>query len=77
MVMRKALLGLAASSLVLGSTVAQASTVELRAPAAVSEVENFGGSSFGWILALLIAIGAIAVAAGGGDGDTPEEPISP
>lgn len=78
MVFRKALLGLAASSLVLGSSVAQASTVaidDVRAPSVVSEIESLGGSSLGWILALLIAVGVIAVVGSDDDGDT--APISP
>lgn len=78
MVFRKVFLGLAASSLVLGSTVAQASTVsidDVRAPSAVSEIEALGGSSLGWVLALLIAVGLIAVVGSDDDGDT--APISP
>lgn len=76
MVLRKALLGLAAGSLALGSTVAQASTVELdnlRAPAVVSEAEELAGS-LGWVFALLIAIGVIAVVASGDNDDTPYSP---
>ena len=62
MIIRKALIGLAAAGMVFGSTAASAAPVamdDVRVGSSVGQSEEFG--SFGWIVALLIFVGVIGV----------------
>ena len=76
MVIRKALVALATAGMVFGSTAAAAAPVasDVRAASPVSEAEGFGGSSWGWILALIILAGVIGVIASDSDEDLPTSP---
>jgi hypothetical protein len=73
MIIRKALIGLAAAGMVFGSTAATAAPVAMdnvRADATVGQSEEF--TSFGWVVAILILIGTIGVIMA----DDDEDPIS-
>lgn len=72
MVIRKALIALAAAGTILGSTVAVAAPAA-RTSAPVGQTEELAGAgSFAWIIAALVAAGVIAVIAS----DDDEEPAS-
>lgn len=73
MIIRKALIGLASSAMVFGSTAAVAAPVALddvRVGSSVDQAEEFG--SFGWLVAILIFVGVLGVIIA----DDDEEPIS-
>jgi hypothetical protein len=77
MVIRKALVALAAAGMVFGSTAAAAAPVaaDVRAASPVAEAEGLrGGSSWAWILALIILAGVIGVIASDGDENLPDSP---
>ncbi len=77
MVTRKALAALASAGIVFGSTAAAAAPVavsDTRAASSVAESEALGGSSWAWILALIIVAGVIGVIASDGDEDLPVSP---
>ena len=72
MVIRKALVALAAAGMVLGSTAAAAAPVAgARDGSPVAQSENL---NFAWIIALLILLGVIGVIASDGDEDLPHSP---
>jgi hypothetical protein len=72
MVIRKALVALAAAGMVFGSTAAAAAPVAgARDASPVAEAENL---NFAWIIALLILLGTIGVIASDGDEDLPASP---
>lgn len=77
MVIRKALVALASAGMVFGSTAAAAAPVavnDVRVGSPVAEAEGAGGSSWAWILALIIVAGVIAVIASDGDEELPVSP---
>lgn len=71
MVIRKALVALAAAGMVFGSTAAAAAPAA-RSASPVGEAENLG--SWGWILGLIILAGVIGVIASDGDEEIPVSP---
>ena len=72
MVIRKALVALAAAGLVFGSTAAAAAPVAgARDSSPVADAENL---NFAWIIAILILLGVIGVIASDGDEDLPHSP---
>ena len=74
MVIRKALVALAAAGMVFGSTAAAAAPVAVdgvRDASPVGESENLG---FAWIIGIIILIGVIGVIASDGDEDLPTSP---
>ena len=72
MVIRKALVALAAAGLVFGSTAAAAAPVAgARDASPVADAENL---NFAWIIAILILLGVIGVIASDGDEDLPHSP---
>ena len=74
MVIRKALVALAAAGMVFGSTAAAAAPVavdDARASSPVGEAESMRGSFF-WILAVVIIVAALGIALGETD-----DPVSP
>jgi len=72
MVIRKALVALAAAGLVFGSTAAAAAPVAgARDASPVADAENL---NFAWIIAILILLGVIGVIASDGDEDLPSSP---
>ena len=72
MVIRKALVALAAAGLVFGSTAAAAAPVAgARDASPVADAENL---NFAWIIAILILLGVIGVIASDGDEDLPTSP---
>ena len=76
MVIRKALVALAAAGMVLGSTAAAAAPVAVdsaRVASPVGESESLRGR-WGWILALLIAAGVIGVIASDSNEKLPTSP---
>jgi len=74
MVIRKAIIALAAAGTILGSTAAVAAPA-VRTGAPVGDTESIGGgSSFAWIIAVLVAAGVIAVIASDDDDDAPVSP---
>jgi hypothetical protein len=76
MVIRKALVALATAGMVFGSTAAAAAPVaaDVRAASPVADADGFGGSSWAWILALIILAGVIGVIASDSDEDLPTSP---
>lgn len=74
MVIRKALIALASTGLVLGSTAASAAPAAVRAPSPVEEADAVGGGSWAWILALIVAAGVIGVIASDSDEEIPTSP---
>jgi hypothetical protein len=77
MVIRKSLIGLAATGLVLGSTAAAAAPVasEARTASSVSESEGLAGvGTFGLLLAVLIVAGALAIILSDDDDDVAVSP---
>ena len=76
MIIRKMLLGLAASGLVLGSTAATAAPAALdRSGSEVAASEDLAGvGTFGLLLALLVVAGVIAIVASDDDEDLPTSP---
>ncbi len=73
MLLRKTALGLASVGLILGSTSAIAAPVDARDAAPVIEGEQAGLKSLGWLIALIIAAGVVAVVVS----DDDESPTSP
>ena len=74
MVIRKALVALAAAGMVFGSTAAAAAPVAVdgvRDASPVGESENLG---FAWIIGVIILLGVIGVIASDGDEDLPTSP---
>jgi hypothetical protein len=76
MIIRKMLLGLAASGLVLGSTAATAAPAALdRSGSEFAASEDLAGvGTFGLLLALLIVAGVVAIVASDDDEDLPTSP---
>jgi hypothetical protein len=77
MVIRKALVALASAGMVFGSTAhaaAPAAINDVRAASPVADAEGTGGSSWSWILALIIVAGVIAVIASDSDEEIPVSP---
>jgi len=75
MVIRKAFFAMAASAMVLGSTVANAApAADLRTGSAVTEAESMAGGGFAWIVALLIAAGVVGVIVADNDEDDAVSP---
>jgi len=75
MIIRKTLLGLAATGLVLGSTAATAAPAADRSGSEIGASEDLAGvGTFGLLLALLIVAGVIAIVASDEDEDLPTSP---
>ena len=77
MVIRKSLIGLAATGMVRGSTAAAAAPVasEARAASSVSESEGLAGvGTFGLLLGLLIVAGALGIILSDDDDDVAVSP---
>jgi hypothetical protein len=76
MIIRKMLLGLAASGMVLGSTAATAAPAALdRSGSEIGASEDLAGvGTFGLLLALLIVAGVVAIIASDDDEDLPTSP---
>ncbi|RPF70239.1 hypothetical protein [Aurantiacibacter spongiae] len=78
MFFRKALFGLASSGLMLGSTMAAAApsaspiTGE-REATPITQADDMGGMGLGWLIALLVAAGVVAVIVT----DDGNDPVSP
>lgn len=73
MIIRKTFVSLAAAGLVLGSTAAAAAPVamdDVRVGSSVGQAEEIG--SFGWVVALLLALGVLGVILA----DDSEDPVS-
>ncbi len=73
MLLRKTTLGLATAGLILGSTSAVAAPVDARDAAPIIESEKAGLKSLGWLVALIVAAGIVAVVVS----DDDEGPTSP
>jgi len=74
MVIRKALVALAAAGMVFGSSAATAAPAA-RSASPVAEGENLGGTgAWAWILGLIILAGVIGVIASDGDEEIPVSP---
>jgi hypothetical protein len=76
MIIRKSLIGLAATGLVLGSTAAAAAPAgEARTASSVSETEGLAGiGTFGLLLGILIVAGVLGVVLSDDDDDLPVSP---
>ena len=77
MVIRKALVALAAAGLVFGSTAAAAAPLAIdgaRSGSPVGDAEDVKGNSFMWIVGILILLGVIGVIAADGNEDLPTSP---
>jgi hypothetical protein len=75
MVIRKALVALAAAGMVFGSTAAAAAPAfGARSASPVADAENTKGNSFMWIVGILILLGVIGVIAADGNEDLPASP---
>jgi hypothetical protein len=74
MVIRKALVALAAAGMVFGSTAAAAAPLGARSASPVADAENTKGNSFMWIVGILILLGVIGVIAADGNEDLPTSP---
>ena len=76
MIIRKTLLGLAASGMILGSTAAAAAPAALdRSGSEIGASEDLAGvGTFGLLLALLIVAGVVAIVMSDDDDDLPASP---